>query len=190
VIQDPPLAKFLFSDRRSAVLWLALRVWLGLQWINAGWHKTQEAAWVGGGAALKGFWENAVKIPEKGKPAIAFDWYRDVMNFMLQNGWYDALGKIVAWGEVLVGVGLIVGAFVGVAAFFGAFMNWNFIMAGAASTNGLLLVLAVLLVMAWKVAGYLGADFFLLRWIGVPWKPDDESTAVSSSNSQPKPKLT
>jgi thiosulfate dehydrogenase [quinone] large subunit len=189
VIQDPPLAKYLFSDRRSSVLWLVLRVWLGLQWINAGWHKTQEAAWVGGGAALKGFWEKAVIIPESGKPAIAFDWYRDVINFMLQNGWYDFMGKLVAWGEVLVGVGLIVGAFVGVAAFFGAFMNWNFVMAGAASTNGLLLVLAVLLIMAWKVAGYLGADFFLLRWIGVPWK-SDEQEAQSTGSAPAKPKLT
>jgi len=65
-------------------------------------------------------------------------------------------------------------------------MNWNFIMAGAASTNGLLLVLAVLLIMAWKVAGYYGADFMLLRWIGVPWKSDD----AAAEASQPKPKLT
>ena len=75
-----------------------------------------------------------------------------------------------------------------VAAFFGAFMNWNFVMAGAASTNGLLLVLAVLLIMAWKVAGYLGADYFLLRWIGVPWKSDEAQAA--SSGKQPTPKLT
>ncbi len=178
VIHDPPLARLLFSDKRTAVLWVILRVWLGLQWIDAGWHKVTDAKWVGGGEALKGFWTNAVKIPEKGRPAIAFDWYRDVINFMLQNGWNDAMGKLVAYGEVLVGVALVIGAFVGVAAFFGAFMNWNFIMAGAASTNGALLALAVLLIMAWKVAGYIGADYFLLRWIGVPWKPDDEVAAT------------
>jgi thiosulfate dehydrogenase [quinone] large subunit len=43
-------------------------------------------------------------------------------------------------------------------------------MAGTASSNGLLLILAVLLILGWKVAGYLGADYFLLRWLGVPWK--------------------
>jgi thiosulfate dehydrogenase [quinone] large subunit len=42
-------------------------------------------------------------------------------------------------------------------------------MAGAASSNGLLLVTAVLLILAWKVAGYIGADFFLPRWLGTPW---------------------
>ena len=29
---------------------------------------------------------------------------------------------------------------------------------------------AVALILGWKVAGYIGADFFLLRFIGTPWK--------------------
>ncbi len=190
VIQDPPLAKYLFSDRRSSVIWLVLRVWLGIQWVEASLHKISDPKWVSTGEALKGFWMGAVKIPETGKPPIAFDWYRDVLNFMLQNNWANFMGKLVAYGELLIGIGMIVGAFVGVAAFFGAFMNWNFIMAGAASTNGFMLVIAVLLIMAWKVSGYLGADFFLLRWIGVPWKADDASSNANVNSSQAKPKLT
>ena len=169
-IQDPPLARFLFSDKRAAWLWLILRVWLGVQWVEAALHKVSDPAWVQTGAALKGFWTNAVKVPETGRPAIAFDWYRDFINWLLQNQTYTWFGKLVAYGELLIGIALIVGAFVGIAAFFGAFMNWNFVMAGTASSNGLLLVLAVLLILAWKVAGYVGADYYLLRWIGVPWK--------------------
>jgi len=30
-------------------------------------------------------------------------------------------------------------------------------------------VIAVLLILAWKVSGYIGADYYLLRWIGTPW---------------------
>jgi thiosulfate dehydrogenase [quinone] large subunit len=52
---------------------------------------------------------------------------------------------LIAYGEVLIGIALIVGAFVGIAAFFGAFLNWNFVMAGAASTNAVLFTLAILL---------------------------------------------
>jgi len=59
---------------------------------------------------------------------------------------------------------------VGISAFFGALLNWNFIMAGAASTNGLLFVLAIMLMLAWKVAGYIGLDYFLLSFLGTPWK--------------------
>jgi thiosulfate dehydrogenase (quinone) large subunit len=58
----------------------------------------------------------------------------------------------------------------GIAAFFGAFMNWNFLMAGTASTNPLLFVLALLLVLAWKVAGYIGLDCYLLPFLGTPWR--------------------
>jgi thiosulfate dehydrogenase (quinone) large subunit len=59
---------------------------------------------------------------------------------------------------------------VGIIAFFAAFMNWNYIMAGTASTNPLLLVGAIALILAWKIAGYYGADYFLLRYLGTPWR--------------------
>jgi thiosulfate dehydrogenase [quinone] large subunit len=50
-------------------------------------------------------------------------------------------------------------------------MNWNFIMAGSASVNGVFLILAVLLVLAWKVAGYIGVDRFLLPRPAQLWTP-------------------
>ncbi len=81
------------------------------------------------------------------------------------------MGKLVAYGELLVGVALIVGAFVGVAAFFGAFMNWNFMMAGTASTNPMLLAVAIFLILGWKVAGYYGLDQCLLPVLDTPWRP-------------------
>jgi thiosulfate dehydrogenase (quinone) large subunit len=169
VIQDPPLAQLLFSDKRLAGLWLVIRVLIGLQWVEAASHKLSDPGWMQTGEALKGFWARAVAIPETGRPAITYDWYRSFLQGMLDSGSYVWFAKLVAVGELLVGVALIIGAFVGIAAFFGAFMNWNFIMAGSASTNGFLLVALILIVLAWKVAGYYGADFFLLRRLGTPW---------------------
>ena len=169
LIQDPPLARFLFSDKRAAWLWLPLRIWLGAQWIDASLHKISSPAWVQTGDALKGFWTAAVKVPETGRAPITFDWYRSFISGLLESGSYTWFAKLVAYGELLIGIALIVGAFVGIAAFFGAAMNFNFIMAGTASSNGLLLILAIVLVLAWKVAGYYGADYFLLRRLGVPW---------------------
>ena len=49
-------------------------------------------------------------------------------------------------------------------------MNWNFMLAGSTSSNPVLFVGAILLVLAWKIAGYYGADYYLLRWLGTPWK--------------------
>jgi len=169
VVEDPKLVQMLLSDPRAGWLWLILRVWLGWQWLSSGWGKTSNPAWVETGEALKGFWERAVIIPDGGRPAIAFDWYRGFLQAMLDAEAYTWFAPLVTYGEVLVGVALILGAFTGIAAFFGAFMNWNFMMAGSASTNPMLFVIAVGLIMAWKVAGYIGADYFLLRWIGTPW---------------------
>ena len=179
VVQDPPLARFLFSDPRMSFVWLVLRVWLGYQWLNAAMGKIGNPAWVQTGDALKGFWTGAVAIPAEGRPAIAFDWYRGFLQAMLDAEAYVWFAKLVAYGELLIGIALIIGAFTGIAAFFSGFMNWNFMMAGSASTNPMLFVIAVALILAWKTAGYLGADFFLLRWLGTPWggTPVEEAPA-------------
>lgn len=176
-IEDPFIARLLFSDVRLSWLWLIVRVWLGYQWLQSGIGKLSNPAWISTGEALKGYWANQTKIPETGRPPISFDWYRDFLNTLLNNNAHTWFAPLIVWGELLVGVGLVVGAFVGIAAFFGALLNWNFIMAGSASTNGLMLIASVLLILAWKVAGYIGADFVLLRWLGVPWNQKETPPA-------------
>jgi thiosulfate dehydrogenase [quinone] large subunit len=170
IVQDPPLAQKLFNDTRVSWLWLILRVWLGSQWVEAGFHKITNPAWVQTGEALKGFWQGAVALPETGRPAIAFDWYRSFIQFLLDTESYTWFAKLVAYGELLIGIALILGLFTGIAAFLGGSLNWNFIMAGSASTNGMLFFVSVLLILAWKVAGYIGLDYFLLPLLGTPWR--------------------
>lgn len=171
VIQDPPLVQVLLADPRAGWLWLFVRLWLGWQWISSVLPKLSNPKWVQTGEALQGYWLNQVKVPEApARPPIAFDWYRGFIQFLLDTEAHTWFSKIVVAGELLVGIALVIGAFTGVAAFFGGLMNWNFMMAGSASTNPLLFAAAIILVLAWKVAGHVGADFFLLRWIGTPWK--------------------
>lgn len=172
VIQDPPFVHKLLNDRRFSVLWLVLRVWLGIQWVEAALGKISSPAWVEGGAALQGFWSGAVAVPADGRPAIAFDWYRAFIQTLLEAEAYTWFAPMVAYGELLVGIALILGAFTGFAAFFSGLMNWNFMMAGSASTNPLLFIIAVGLIMAWKVAGYIGLDYFLLPALGTPWRAE------------------
>ena len=170
LIPDPPLARLLFSTTTFAWLWALVRIFLGYQWLTAGWHKLSGGGWIDGGTALQGFWTKAAAIPAApAKPAITYDWYRSFIQFMLDSGWYSWFAPLVAVGEFMIGVALILGAFVGIAAFFGALLNWNFLMAGAASTNPVLLMLGIVLILAWKVAGWYGLDRFLLPIIGTPW---------------------
>lgn len=168
LIPDPPIAQILFQSTRFAWLWLIIRVYLGYSWISSGWGKITNPAWATG-EPLRGFWQNAVAIPEAGRPAIAFDWYRGFIQAMLNAEAYTWFADLIMYGELLVGIALILGAFTGIAAFAGSFMNWNFIMAGAASSNGLMLALSVLIILAWKVAGWYGLDRWLLPLVGTPW---------------------
>ncbi len=185
VVQEPNFIHTLFNDTRMAWVWLVLRVWLGYKWVDAALHKIDNPAWVETGDALKGFWTGAVAIPESGRPAIAFDWYRGFIQTLLDAEAYVWFGKLVAYGELLVGIALIIGAFTGIAAFFGALMNWNFMMAGSASTNPMLLIIAIGLILAWKISGYIGVDRFLLPLLGTPW--DKREPEYNETEAQPVP---
>lgn len=172
IIGDPPVAQFLFGSPRMAIVWLLVRVYVGYAWLDAGLHKIQDPAWMQTGEAIKGFWTRVVAIPDApARPAITYDWYRAFLEFLLVNEAHVFMGQLIAIGEFLVGVALIAGIFTGFAALAGGFMNMNFLLAGSASTNPVLLILAIGLVMAWKVAGYIGVDHFLLPLLGTPWRP-------------------
>jgi thiosulfate dehydrogenase [quinone] large subunit len=169
VLEDPPIAKKLFGDTRLAWLWLPLRLYLGYAWLTSGWGKFQNPRWVQTGEALRDFWTNGVQIDPK--PVIAVEWYRGFIQGMLDAQAYTWFAKVVVAGELLVGVALILGAFTGLAAFTGGFLNWNFVMAGTASTNALLFAISTWLVLAWKTAGWVGLDRWLLSALGTPWRP-------------------
>jgi len=175
-LRDPGFITMIFSNTWLAPLWLVARVYLGYQWLLAGSHKVWGAdRWIArpgpDGLSLKGFWDRATAIPEKGAPPIKYDWYREFLSYMSDNGWYHWFSWIIGCGEVTVGVLLIVGAFTGLAALAGAAMNFNFMLAGSASTNPVLFILAVLILMGWKVAGWMGVDRWLLPALGTPWEP-------------------
>jgi thiosulfate dehydrogenase [quinone] large subunit len=174
-VEGPAFARYLFSNTRAGLLWLPIRIFLGFEWLVAGYDKLTGTGWVDGGASLLGFWTNAVKIPATGKPPITFEWYRGFLQFLIDNhaqGWFAWL---VTLGEMAVGIGLLVGALTGVAAFFGSMLNMSFLLAGSASVNPIMFAFAVGLMLAWKVAGYYGVDRYLLPMLGVPWRAQVDS---------------
>jgi thiosulfate dehydrogenase [quinone] large subunit len=171
-VQDPPVTQSLFGNTRWAWLWLLARVYVGFSWLTHGFEKLPNPAWMQTGEALRGFWERAAALPEPpARPLIAFDWYRQFIQWLIDIQAYTWFAKVIAVSEVLIGVALILGAFTGLMAFLGGFMNWNFMMAGSASTNPVLFTLSILLILAWKTAGWFGLDSWLLPALGTPWAP-------------------
>jgi len=181
-VSDPPFVQRLLGSRALAWIWILPRLYVGYSFFDASQHKIADPKWVDTGEALKGFWLGVVTTTPK--PVAYFDWYRSFIQYMLDIQAYTWFGKLVAYGELLVGIALILGAFTGVAAFAGGFMNWNFMMAGTASSNPLLFAIGVFLILAWKTAGYWGADRFLLPLLGTPWK---SAIKLNVKNPVPQP---
>ena len=168
--EDPPIAKFLFSDTRLSWIWLPIRVYVGWQWLEAGIQKVQSPVWVGShaGVALQGFVLGAFKKTLGPHPDVA-SWYASFLHAVVIP--HAALfSYLVSFGEVAVGIGLILGIFTGIAAFFGAFMNMNYLFAGTVSVNPLLFLFELFLILSWKVAGWYGLDRYLLPLLGTPWQ--------------------
>jgi thiosulfate dehydrogenase (quinone) large subunit len=161
------------NPKFAGILWLVARLWLGYEWISGGIEKVfgaGSAVWVGpkAGTAVTGFLNGAiaksalapgfdpVKTPH---PAVQ-DWYAIlVRDYFLPNA--VAFSYLVAFGELLVGIALIVGLFTHFAALMGVLMNLAFLFAGTTSTNPQMLVVALTIVLAGGIAvGYYGLDYF------------------------------
>jgi thiosulfate dehydrogenase [quinone] large subunit len=182
--EDSPFARALFGDVRWAWIWLIIRLYAGYEWLSAGLGKISSPAWTGSaaGSALTGFVKGALTKSTGAHPDVQGFYATFLSNVVLPNA--AVFGFIVALGETLVGIALILGIFTGIAAFFGSFMNMNYLLAGTVSTNPILLILAIFLVLAWKTAGWWGLDRWVLPALGTPWRPgvvfsshDNESAA-------------
>jgi thiosulfate dehydrogenase (quinone) large subunit len=142
---------------QAAAVWTVLRVWLGIQWLEAGWHKVAD------GFDAGGFMQGAIAKAAGDHPAVQ-GWYAGFLeNVALPNA--DLFSTLVAWGEVLVGVGLILGAATIPALIAAAFMNLNFLLAGTTSTNPILYTAAIILLFTGAGAYYWGIDRFAYPFI-------------------------
>ena len=184
-IEGPAFARFLFSNSRAGLVWLPIRLFLGFSWFEAGLHKFTGTGWLDGGAALGGYWKAAIAVTDTGKGPITYDWYREFLTFLLNGGHQAWFAPLIVFGEMAVGIALIFGLLTGFAAFFGAFMNMSYLLAGTASTNPIMFALAMGVIMAWKVAGYYGLDRWLLPRLGTPWAPNSAPKGGSQPSIRP-----
>ncbi|HEY9584688.1 MAG TPA: DoxX family membrane protein [Candidatus Paceibacterota bacterium] len=165
--EELKISKFLFRDTKISFLWFLIRLYLGYEWISAGMGKIISPAWVGpdAGSALSGFVNKAVAKSVGEHPDVSA-WFAGFLKAVIlpQPQFWS---HVVAFGELAVGIGLILGVFTFAAAFFGGFMNLNYLLAGSVSINPAMLLLSIGLLLAWRIAGYIGADKYLMPFIGL-----------------------
>ncbi len=175
-----------FFDTRMAWLWLIVRLYVGYQWIAASWWKlTGYSLYIGSfgrpmrggswvfsthsGAGLALFINHSIaQAHTTGMFPQVQGWYAFFLQYAILP-FTSVLTYVVTFGELLVGLGILLGAFTGIAAFFGIFMNVNYLLAGSVSINPILIVLSVFLMLAWRISGFYGIDRYLLPFLGTPW---------------------
>ncbi len=175
-VHEWKVARFLRRATDAAPFYLGIRLFLGYDWIHSGWEKLVNPAWMQTGVAVRAYWERAIQVPlPPARPPITYPAYRSFVQYMLDNGWHTWFAKFVVVGELLVGIGLLVGGLTAIAAAFGLLMNFSFVYAGTASTNPTLIILEAVIIYGWLVAGWWGLDRFLLPLLHLErsgeWRP-------------------
>src|SRR3989344_8358377 len=100
--EEPKLSKFLFSSTTFSLVWLVARVWVGWQWLEAGWGKFNNPAWAGekAGTAIIGFFNGALAKTSGAHPDVS-GWYASfIQNVALPNA--EVFSYVVTFGEILV----------------------------------------------------------------------------------------
>jgi thiosulfate dehydrogenase [quinone] large subunit len=154
-------ADWLFRSKAASVIWLVARLWLGYEWLNAGYQKLfgaeKAAFWNGGGVGVKGFAGAGVAGSATGKGGASYGWFAAFLhNFVIPNASWIA--KLVTVSEVVIGILLLVGLFTGAAAFCGIGLNVIYMFSGSAGVNPAYALVSVFLILAWRNAGYIGLD--------------------------------
>jgi len=174
---EPGWARFLFASTTAAWIWLVIRLYMVTVYLPAGWGKITSGKWLfGDGAPIQGLVGGA--IASEDTPG----WYVWFLQNVVQP--YSGLfATLVALGEFALGLALLVGILAGVCGFAVVFLNGNFVLAGALGSNPLLIILGALLALAWRNAGWIGLDRWLLPLTQRRPRPVPASPAAPSTTT-------
>lgn len=152
------IVNWLRDNKISAALLAIIRIYLGYQWMTAGWGK------ITGDFDAGGYLQGAIANPVKGPDGVVYGaWVNFLENVALPNA--DLFNVLVSWGEFLVGLGLILGCLTTAAAFFGVVMNFAFMFSGTVSHNPTDILMGVLILVAGYNAGSYGLDRYVIPFL-------------------------
>jgi thiosulfate dehydrogenase [quinone] large subunit len=151
-IEEPTVWHWLTRSKSAAVIWTAMRVWLGVVWLQTGvaklWGAENAAFMHNGGAGVKGFALHGT---------AAYSWWGHFLHgFVVPNaGW---IGVLIAVSEFAIGVCLALGLLTPIALIGSLILLFTYVMSGTASVCAFYALFAVILLAFWRTSGWIGAD--------------------------------
>lgn len=153
------MMNWLRNSPTAAGLLTMLRLYVGWKFLTAGWGKLSSDKPFDASSFIKG----AIAKASGEKPVVQ-QWFGDFLEGVALPQ-VNIFNFLVPWGEMLVGLGLITGTLTTFAAFMGIFMNFNFLFAGAISSNPNLIIVEFIILAAGMNAGKLGGDYWVIPWV-------------------------
>jgi thiosulfate dehydrogenase [quinone] large subunit len=154
----PGFVGWLRESKYASVAWLAVRVWVGIMWMQAGiskvWGAENPAFLHNNGAGVAGF---------AGHGAAAYSWWGSFLHsFVVPNASWIAV--IVAFGELAIGLGLAFGFLTRIAAVASLALLFTYIMSGTASVCGFYALCAIIVLATWRTSTWIGVDGLIAGW--------------------------
>jgi thiosulfate dehydrogenase (quinone) large subunit len=148
----PAVVKWLGQSKIMAVGFLAVRVWIGIMWMQAGWAKLFGAE---NGFFLHNNGAGVAGFAAHGTPAYTW-WGSFLHSFVVPNASWIAL--LVAFAEFAVGAALVLGLFTRVAAIGSLALLFTYVMSGTASVCAFYALFAIVVLATWKTSSWIGVD--------------------------------
>ncbi|HYW11637.1 MAG TPA: hypothetical protein VE871_06750 [Longimicrobium sp.] len=155
-----PALTWPFRSTLTSPVWLVLRLYLASVWLQFGVGKIR-GGWMEGDG-LHGL----LSAVAAGATPAPFPFYARVAELLVATGMDRVLSVVIPLVEVGVGLAFLTGVLLVPAAIGATLLNVNLVLSGVATLrfDGRIIALQILLLLAWRVAGYLGLGTLARRW--------------------------
>lgn len=151
-VRTPQSLYRLQRSKSAALVWNAMRIWLGVMWLQAGiakiWGAENPAFLHNNGAGVAGF---------AGHGVAAYSWWGSFLHsFVVPNAGWIAI--LVALAEFAIGVALALGLFTPLACLGSLALLFTYVMSGTASVCAFYALFAVVILATWRTSSWIGVD--------------------------------
>jgi thiosulfate dehydrogenase [quinone] large subunit len=150
--------KFLQKNSYASYVLTVFRLYIGWNWVNAGWGKIS-----GGTFDAAGFLKDALNKASGDNPTVPAWWADFLHSFALPSA--GLFNLLIPWGEFFVGLGLVLGIFTTIAALMGMIMNFSYMFSGATNPNPQMILLEIFILIAGFNAAKIGIDHWLVPFV-------------------------